>query len=103
MQCFVREIFVPKFSVKLFRPIIASRVAAGFPSPADDYIEKNIDLNEWMIGNEIATYIVRVSGNSMDDEIHSGDRLVVDRSLEPRRRLRRRRGCSGQTTASGWD
>jgi DNA polymerase V len=67
-------------------PVILSDVPAGFPSPADDYIEKNIDLNEWMIDNEIATYIVRVSGNSMNDEIHSGDRLVVDRSLEPRNR-----------------
>ena len=67
-------------------PVILSDVPAGFPSPADDYIEKNIDLNEWMIDNEIATYIVRVSGNSMNDEIHSGDRLIVDRSLEPRNR-----------------
>lgn len=67
-------------------PVILSDVPAGFPSPADDYIEKNIDLNEWMIDNEIATYIVRVSGNSMNDEIHSGDRLIVDRSLEPRTR-----------------
>ena len=67
-------------------PVILSDVPAGFPSSADDYIEKNIDLNEWMIDNEIATYIVRVSGNSMNDEIHSGDRLVVDRSLEPRNR-----------------
>ena len=45
--------------------VVLSDVPAGFPSPADDYIEKNIDLNEWMIDNEIATYIVRVSGNSM--------------------------------------
>ncbi|MGI8556158.1 MAG: LexA family protein [Pyrinomonadaceae bacterium] len=63
-------------------PVVMALVPAGFPSPADDYIEKNIDLNEWMIDNEIATYIVRVSGSSMNDEIHSGDRLIVDRSLE---------------------
>ena len=67
-------------------PVVLSCVQAGFPSPADDYIEKNIDLNEWMVHNEIATYIVRVNGNSMNDEIHSGDRLIVDRSLEPRNR-----------------
>jgi DNA polymerase V len=66
--------------------VVLSCVPAGFPSPADDYIEKNIDLNEWMVHNEIATYIVRVDGNSMNDEIHSGDRLIVDRSLEPRNR-----------------
>lgn len=65
-------------------PVAMALVPAGFPSPADDYIEKNIDLNEWMIANEIATYIVRVNGNSMNDEIHSGDRLIVDRSLEPK-------------------
>lgn len=67
-------------------PVVLSCVPAGFPSPADDYIEKNIDLNEWMVHNDIATYIVRVNGNSMNDEIHSGDRLIVDRSLEPRNR-----------------
>lgn len=67
-------------------PVVLCYVPAGFPSPADDYIEKNIDLNEWMIDNEIATYIVRVNGNSMNDEIHSGDRLIVDRSLEPKNR-----------------
>lgn len=65
-------------------PVVQALVPAGFLSPADDYIEKNIDLNEWMIANEIATYIVRVNGNSMNDEIHSGDRLIVDRSLEPK-------------------
>lgn len=65
-------------------PVVSCRVPAGFPSPADDYIEKNIDLNEWLIDNKLATYIVRVDGNSMNDEIHSGDRLIVDRSIEPK-------------------
>ena len=59
---------------------------AGFPSPACDYVESNIDLNEWLIRNKLATYIVRVEGDSMAGEIHSGDLLIVDRSLEPRHR-----------------
>ena len=63
-------------------PVILSYVSAGFPSPADDYIEKNIDLNESLIKNKLATYLVKVDGNSMNDEIHDGDRLIVDRSLE---------------------
>lgn len=65
-------------------PVYSSCVPAGFPSPADDFIEKNIDLNEWLIHNKLATFIVRVEGDSMVGEIHSGDRLIVDRSLEPR-------------------
>ena len=67
-------------------PLYLCRVPAGFPSPADDYVESNIDLNEWLIRNRLATYIVRVEGDSMSGEIHSGDRLIVDRSLEPRHR-----------------
>jgi len=59
-------------------------VPAGFPSPASDYVESEIDLNDWLITNKLATYIVRVEGDSMAGEIHSGDRLIVDRSLEPR-------------------
>ena len=55
-------------------------------SPEGDYVERDIDLNEWLIGNKLATYIVRVKGNSMAGEIHSGDWLIVDRSLEPRHR-----------------
>ena len=59
-------------------------VPAGFPSPAGDYVESEIDLNDWLITNKLATYIVRVEGDSMTSEIHPGDRLIVDRSLEPR-------------------
>lgn len=67
-------------------PFYLCCVSAGFPSPADDYIESNIDLNEWLIRNRLATFIVRVEGDSMSGEIHSGDRLIVDRSLEPKHR-----------------
>ena len=67
-------------------PLYLCRVSAGFPSPADDYVESQIDLNEWLVRNRLATYIVRVEGDSMAGEIHSGDRLIVDRSLEPKHR-----------------
>lgn len=67
-------------------PLVLCRVPAGFPSPADDYVERTIDLNEWLIGNQVATFIVRAEGDSMTGEIHSGDRLIVDRSLEARHR-----------------
>ena len=67
-------------------PLVLCPVPAGFPSPADDYVERTIDLNEWLIGNHVATFIVRAEGDSMSGEIHSGDRLIVDRSLEARHR-----------------
>ena len=65
-------------------PLYLCRVSAGFPSPTGDYVESNIDLNDWLIRNKLATYIVRVEGDSMIGEIHPDDRLIVDRSLEPR-------------------
>ena len=57
---------------------------AGFPSPADDFIERSLDLNEQLVANPIATFFVRASGHSMDGAgVHDGDLLVVDRSLTP--------------------
>ena len=67
-------------------PLYLCRVSAGFPSPASEFIERDIDLNEWLIRNKLATYIVKVEGDSMFSEIHPEDRLIVDRSLEPRHR-----------------
>lgn len=67
------------------RPLFQSRVPAGFPSPADDYVEGALDLNEHLIQKKAATYFVRVSGQSMIEAgIHDGDLLVVDRSEEPK-------------------
>lgn len=64
-------------------PLYGSRVSAGFPSPADDYLEDTLDLNEHLITHPAATFMVRVSGDSMlGAGIHPGDILVVDRSLE---------------------
>ncbi len=59
-------------------------VQAGFPSPAEDHIERSLDLNELIVKHPAATFFVRVEGDSMRDaQIQSGDILVVDRSLEP--------------------
>jgi DNA polymerase V len=84
---------VPEFSpvpLRLERPVLrlplaSETVAAGFPSPADDYIDVGIDLNEALIRHPSSTFFLRVSGDSMIGAgIHHGDLLVVDRSLEPR-------------------
>ncbi|HPA62361.1 MAG TPA: translesion error-prone DNA polymerase V autoproteolytic subunit [Spirochaetota bacterium] len=65
-------------------PYAVSRVKAGFPSPADDYIEKSLDFNEYLIKRPAATFCVRVSGDSMINAgIHDSDLLIVDRSINP--------------------
>ena len=59
-------------------------ISAGFPSPAEDYIDNHLDLNEYLIKHPSATFFVRVEGDSMIKAgIHHGDILIVDRSLEP--------------------
>ena len=66
-------------------PLFLCRIAAGFPSPADDFIESKIDLNEQLILHPEATYFLRVKGDSMIGAgIHEGDLLIVDRSLDPK-------------------
>jgi len=61
---------------------IAGAVVAGFPSPAEQYLEQPLDLNELLVKRPAATFFVRVEGDSMDGAgIHDGDLLVVDRSL----------------------
>lgn len=63
-------------------PLVQSRISAGFPSPADDYLDPAIDLNEHLITNPAATFLVRVKGTSMMEAgIYEGDVLVVDRSI----------------------
>ncbi|HYW76704.1 MAG TPA: translesion error-prone DNA polymerase V autoproteolytic subunit [Gammaproteobacteria bacterium] len=65
-------------------PLFAARVPAGFPSPADDYLEEQLDLNEFLIARPAATFLLRVSGDSMEGAgIREGDVLVVDRSVKP--------------------
>ena len=64
-------------------PYFLDRVSAGWPSPADDYVERPIDLNEYLIKNPTATHFVRVSGDSMIDAcIGDGAILIVDKSIE---------------------
>lgn len=69
---------------ELRQPLVGGRVEAGFPSPADDFIERSLDLNEQLVTNPIATFFVRANGHSMDGAgIHDGDLLIVDRSITP--------------------
>jgi len=80
----VKAIYQPDQSTKCNRPLFLVPVSAGFPSPAEDYIEGNLDLNTYLIKHPAATFFVKVSGNSMIDAgIHDGDILIVDRSLKP--------------------
>lgn len=66
------------------RPLFMVPVAAGYPSPAEDYLEGKLDLNRHLIKHPAATFFVRVVGDSMIGAgIHPGDILIVDRSLEP--------------------
>jgi DNA polymerase V len=65
------------------RPLYLTRVPAGFPSPAEDYIEASLNLHEYMVKHPAATFFVRVSGDSMAPGIADGDILVVDKSLTP--------------------
>ena len=64
-------------------PLYSCPVSAGFPSPAEEYLEGKLDLNQHLISHPLATFFVRVSGNSMIGAgIHEGDLLIVDRALE---------------------
>ena len=77
--------FLPNFESELKIPFIKEGVSAGFPSPAADFSENNIDLNKELSENPLATFYIKVKGNSMIDAgINDKDVLVVDRSLEPR-------------------
>lgn len=66
------------------RPLFLSRVAAGFPSPADDHVDQDLDLHAYLVRNPAGTYFARAEGDSMTGKgIHDGDLLVIDRTLEP--------------------
>jgi len=91
---FRREYFSDIGSISLIEPSIRmqisvaiEKVSAGFPSPAQDYIDKKIDMNEHLIQNECATFIVRVASLSMINAgIEIDDELIVDRCLEAKHR-----------------
>ena len=81
------KIFIIKsnLNTKNVTPFFLDSVSAGFPSPATDYLENKLDLNEYLVTHPAATYIVKANGSSMVEAgILSGDLLIVDRSITPR-------------------
>jgi len=71
-------------SSKIKLPFFSSKVAAGFPSPADDYVEKGLNLDELLIQHPASTYLAKASGDSMTGcGIFNDDILIIDRSLTP--------------------
>ncbi len=69
----------------LLIPLVGESISAGFPSPAEDYMELDINLNTYLIKNPISSFFLRVSGNSMNNTgIYNNDLLIVDRSINPK-------------------
>lgn len=84
MSTTIGSVYYPDRSTKWARPLFLASVSAGFPSPAEDYIDGRLDLNRHLIKHPAATFFVRVAGDSMTGAgIHQGDILVVDRAIEP--------------------
>lgn len=78
------EFYTPDYSTSVELPFVDGGLRAGFPSPADDFLEVKIDFNKEYIKNKDATFYARVKGNSMKNAgIFDGDVLVIDRSIEP--------------------
>jgi DNA polymerase V len=85
MKTKAQTVHTSDLSTKHNQALFEAMVSAGFPSPAADYEEDKLDLNEYLIKHPAATFFVRVIGDSMVGAgVHCGDLLVVDRSLEPR-------------------
>jgi DNA polymerase V len=78
----VSGVYLPDRKTKWARPLIMCRVSAGFPSPAEDYVEGRIDLNRDLIKHPLSTFYIRVAGDSMTPRIHPGALLLVDRMVE---------------------
>lgn len=79
----IKAVYSFQAGKKVLRPLMAAPVPAGFPSPAQDYVEGRLDLNEHLIQHEASTFFVRADGYSMIGAgIHPDDILIVDRSLE---------------------
>lgn len=79
------ELFRPDASTTIELPLFETGISAGFPSPADDYIEDRIDLNAELIRNPSSTFFGRVNGDSMINAgIGDGDLIVIDKSIEPK-------------------
>lgn len=72
-------------SVELERPLISTSISAGFPSPANDFLDVKIDLNRYLIKNPSTTFYGRAKGDSMKDcKIDDGDLLIIDKSIRPK-------------------
>lgn len=79
----ILEFFIPEIDKELKLPLVDAFISAGFPSPADDYIEGKLDLNRQLIKNPSSTFFARVRGTSMTEVgINDGDILIIDKSLE---------------------
>ncbi|MEE4197184.1 MAG: translesion error-prone DNA polymerase V autoproteolytic subunit [Bacteroidales bacterium] len=78
------NIHIPDTRTTVELPFAATAIPAGFPSPADDYLEPSLDLNKKLIKNPGATFFAQVVGSSMQNAgIHDGDIVVIDKSLPP--------------------
>ena len=85
MPMHVDVVAVPNLSIPFACLLFLVPVSAGYPSPADDYLDGPLDLNQYLITHPTATFFVRVAGESMREAgIHAGDVLIVDRALTPR-------------------
>lgn len=79
------EIYSAQTDTHLMLPYVEQGISAGFPSPAEDFLDISIDLNKEFIKNPSATFYGRVKGNSMKDAgLENGDLLIIDKSLEPK-------------------
>lgn len=78
------EFYKADTSTELCLKFVANGISAGFPSPADDFLDLDIDLNRHLIKNPYTTFYGKVKGDSMIDAgIHDGDLLIIDKSIEP--------------------
>lgn len=77
------KFYIPEAVKSAELPLYTNSISAGFPSPAEDFIDKKLDLNEYLIKNPLTTFFVKVSGNSMINAgIYDGDILIVDKSID---------------------
>ncbi len=78
------DFYAPDYSTELERPYVDVGISAGFPSPADDFLELTIDLNKHLIKHKDSTFFAKVKGHSMKNAgIFDGDLLIIDKSLAP--------------------
>jgi DNA polymerase V len=79
------EFFKPSLNTKMKLKYVESLIHAGFPSPAFDYLEKELDLNEYLIKHPSSTFLAKVTGDSMiKANLKDGDLLIIDKAKEPK-------------------